>query len=75
MCRRFYSDNFKRTECNTFLMLGRKKRLAMLDLLLTAEKNGLIDNEGIKEEVDTFTFEVSYTYMYCIGILHIATYI
>ena len=31
----------------------------MLDLLLTAEKNGLIDNEGVKEEVDTFTFEVS----------------
>ncbi|NP_001165981.1 cytochrome P450 4AB14 precursor [Nasonia vitripennis] len=34
---------------------GRKKRLAMLDLLLMAEKEGLIDEEGIKEEVDTFT--------------------
>ena len=31
----------------------------MLDLLLSAEDNGLIDYEGIKEEVDTFTFEVS----------------
>jgi hypothetical protein len=31
----------------------------MLDLLLAAEFNGLIDYKGIKEEVDTFTFEVS----------------
>lgn len=41
------------------LILGRKKRLAMLDLLLAAENEGLIDYEGVKEEVDTFTFEVS----------------
>ncbi|XP_023246853.1 cytochrome P450 4C1-like [Copidosoma floridanum] len=34
-----------------------KKRLAMLDLLLLSERNGLIDDAGIKEEVDTFTFE------------------
>lgn len=33
--------------------------MAMLDLLLSAERDGLIDDEGIKEEVDTFTFEVS----------------
>ncbi|XP_013176874.1 PREDICTED: cytochrome P450 4C1-like isoform X2 [Papilio xuthus] len=33
-----------------------KKRLAMLDLLLQAEKQGAIDADGIKEEVDTFMF-------------------
>ncbi|KAJ8673277.1 hypothetical protein QAD02_004539, partial [Eretmocerus hayati] len=35
---------------------GYKKRFAMLDLLLDAERKGLIDEAGIKEEVDTFTF-------------------
>ncbi|XP_058122934.1 probable cytochrome P450 4ac1 [Anopheles ziemanni] len=34
-----------------------KKRYAMLDTLLAAEIEGLIDREGIREEVDTFTFE------------------
>lgn len=29
----------------------------MLDTLLEAEKQGLIDDQGIREEVDTFTFE------------------
>ncbi|XP_014216832.1 cytochrome P450 4C1-like [Copidosoma floridanum] len=35
---------------------GTKKRLALLDLLLAAERNKLIDHEGIKEEVATFVF-------------------
>ncbi|CAH2102414.1 unnamed protein product [Euphydryas editha] len=38
-------------------LLGEKKRLAMLDLLLETEEQGKIDVEGINEEVDTFMFE------------------
>ncbi|KAK0076391.1 hypothetical protein PV325_005464, partial [Microctonus aethiopoides] len=34
-----------------------KKKLAMLDLLIAAKKNGHIDDDGIWEEVDTFMFE------------------
>ncbi|XP_059620231.1 probable cytochrome P450 4ac1 [Phlebotomus argentipes] len=35
----------------------KKRRYAMLDTLLAAEADGLIDTEGIREEVDTFMFE------------------
>uniref|UniRef100_UPI0039E8C354 cytochrome P450 CYP4M10 n=1 Tax=Helicoverpa armigera TaxID=29058 RepID=UPI0039E8C354 len=35
----------------------KKKKTAMLDLLLSAEKEGLIDKLGVQEEVDTFMFE------------------
>ncbi|KAK0182440.1 hypothetical protein PV327_000582 [Microctonus hyperodae] len=34
-----------------------RKKLAMLDLLIAAMKNGRINNDGIQEEVDTFMFE------------------
>ncbi|KAI5643381.1 cytochrome p450 domain-containing protein [Phthorimaea operculella] len=36
---------------------SKKPRLAMLDHLLELEKEGLIDKDGIREEVDTFMFE------------------
>ncbi|CAB3256532.1 unnamed protein product [Arctia plantaginis] len=35
----------------------KKKKTAMLDLLISAEREGLIDKEGVQEEVDTFMFE------------------
>ncbi|XP_058463622.1 cytochrome P450 4C1-like [Malaya genurostris] len=39
------------------LYTSTKKRYAMLDSLLLAEQKQQIDGEGIREEVDTFTFE------------------
>lgn len=43
------------TEENIYL--NPKKRYAMLDSLLVAEQKQLIDEAGIREEVDTFAFE------------------
>ena len=36
---------------------SKKRRYAMMDTLLQAQNEGLIDDEGIIEETDTFTFE------------------
>lgn len=36
----------------------KKKKTAMLDLLISAQKENLIDEIGLQEEVDTFMFEV-----------------
>lgn len=38
---------------------GKRGRHAMLDLLLQSSAEGLIDSRGIREEVDTFMFEVN----------------
>ncbi|KXJ79920.1 hypothetical protein RP20_CCG027556 [Aedes albopictus] len=47
--------NGELTEENIYL--NPKKRYAMLDTLLLAEQNQLIDEAGIREEVDTFAYE------------------
>uniref|UniRef100_A0ABD2W8B6 Cytochrome P450 n=1 Tax=Trichogramma kaykai TaxID=54128 RepID=A0ABD2W8B6_9HYME len=58
--REYYERQIRHRESNDTNedeSLYQKKRMAMLDLLLSAEKDGLIDDEGIKEEVATFIFE------------------
>jgi cytochrome P450 family 4 len=44
-------------EENENIYMSKKKRYAMMDTLLQAQSEGLIDDEGIIEETDTFTFE------------------
>ncbi|XP_044260028.1 cytochrome P450 4C1-like isoform X1 [Tribolium madens] len=53
-------ENFKDIELPTeeHEIYKGKKRLAMLDLLLSAKhKEGIVDDDGIREEVDTFMFK------------------
>ncbi|KPJ08736.1 Cytochrome P450 4C1, partial [Papilio machaon] len=51
------NDSSNSNEDDSVNIYRKKRRTAMLDLLILAEKDGLIDNAGIEEEVDTFMFE------------------
>lgn len=59
-------ENFEKFEEPSSDMLdesfiySRRKKLAMLDLMLNAKWSGTMDDEGIKDEVNTFMFEVRY---------------
>ncbi|KAI8038469.1 uncharacterized protein LOC128254616 [Drosophila gunungcola] len=50
-------DNKRTTQTADDDVFITKKRFAMLDTLICAEKDGLIDHIGICEEVDTLMFE------------------
>lgn len=61
--RNYYNNlnnNFNEKEIDNIEISGKKK-MALLDLLLQAEKDGIIDANGIGEEVDTFMFGVRIT--------------
>ncbi|XP_013142558.1 PREDICTED: cytochrome P450 4c3-like [Papilio polytes] len=47
------NNEIKNNDCE---IVGKKTRLALLDLLLKKEQEGEIDYDGIREEVDTFMF-------------------
>lgn len=54
-------ENFKKSDLENIENdneFKSKKRLALLDLLIDCKNRGEIDEEGIKEEVDTFMFGV-----------------
>jgi cytochrome P450 family 4 len=53
-----YLKHIENDNIGTDEVIGiKKKRLAMLDLLILAARNNEINDSGIKEEVDTFMFE------------------
>ncbi|KAG8037299.1 hypothetical protein G9C98_005509 [Cotesia typhae] len=56
-----YLNYFEQTENNSTVLQTdakiKRKRLAFLDLLIAASRQGLgVDDQGIREEVDTFVF-------------------
>lgn len=59
-CDSVIMERKKNYDANNFDQSLGKRRLALLDLLLEYEKRGEIDLEGIRDEVNTFMFEVRF---------------
>lgn len=58
----------EKVDSDEHYVYSSRKKLAMLDLMLNAKlTSGIIDDEGIKDEVNTFLFEVSYL-PYCLRV-------
>lgn len=49
--------DFLKNDSENIYFRSKKRRYAMMDTLLQAQQQGAIDDEGIIEETDTFTFE------------------
>lgn len=53
------NDVYHHTKSLLWLFTENRKKLAFLDLLIAASTNSEIDDQGIKEEVNTFIAAVS----------------
>ncbi|XP_032590252.1 cytochrome P450 4p1-like [Drosophila grimshawi] len=56
MLEELLKDNKNVQDADDDIYIKKKQRFAMLDTLILAEKDGLIDHEGICEEVDSLMF-------------------
>ncbi|KAJ8927507.1 hypothetical protein NQ314_020002 [Rhamnusium bicolor] len=66
------SRNFENFDvsCNEEFNYSKRKKLVMLDLLLKEKiSDGLIDDRGIQDEVNTFMFAVKILNLYVINIV------